>query len=107
MQIITTSSQVITFIPRAYEVAYWVDVIDMVTNVTERVSRAATTSGNYKTIDINFSALATISLVQGRYYGVQVLNASTLDVVYRDDLFCEINSAQYTQHESDNTYTTL
>lgn len=107
MQIITTSSQVITFIPRAYEVAYWVDIIDMVTNVTERVSRVATTSGNYKTIDINFSALATISLVQGRYYGVQVLNASTLDVIYRDDLFCEINSAQYTQHESDNTYTTL
>lgn len=109
----STSSQSISFIPRAYVSTATLYLRDEVSNTSTSTTVSLTSLGGYSTLSNEFS------LKEGRFYELKILNGS--EVIYRDKVFCtdqaidqaagdsyNINLDEYTEEDSyDNEYITI
>ncbi len=99
----SVSSQTFTFIPRTLAATSMV-VEDEAENTSVTTSITPTVSTYY------LSVTGTLTLVEGRFYTLKVLNGS--DVVYKDKIFCtnqtvadySINNGEYTENTTSSEY---
>ena len=99
----SVSSQTFTFIPRTLAATSMV-VEDEAENTSVTTSITPTVSTYY------LSVTETLTLVEGRFYTLKVLNGS--DVVYKDKIFCtnqtvsdySINNGEYTENTTSSEY---
>ena len=100
----STSAQIFKFIPRSktYDGLY---VTDESTNTTATISITSSASNDYyETIT------ASYTLVEGRFYTLEVRNGS--DIVFKGKIFCtdqtvstySVNYNNYTQHTTTNDF---
>ena len=100
----STSAQTFKFIPRSltYDGLY---VTDESTNTTATISITSSASNDYyETIT------ASYTLVEGRFYTLEVKNGS--DIVFKGKIFCtdqtvstySVNYNNYTQHTTTNDF---
>lgn len=90
----TTDSQTIKVIPRTYVTSATMKLRDDTTNTEVSYSVSPTTNRNYLQIS------QALSLKEGRYYDLTILNGS--DVIYKDKVFC---TAQTVDQSSNDNYT--
>lgn len=107
MHIVTTSSSLIYFVPRAFETSVSVVITDEETNTSTTESLTATIETNFLHITPSYT------FKEGRYYSFRV-NGST--ELYRGKIYCtnqtdfdkfSINSGEFTYYEdtdNDNQY---
>ena len=99
----SVSAQTFTFIPRTLAATSMV-VEDEAENTSVTTSITPTVSTYY------LSVTETLTLVEGRFYTLKVLNGS--DVVYKDKIFCtnqtvsdySINNGEYTENTTSSEY---
>ena len=99
----SVSSQTFTFIPRTLAATSMV-VEDELENTSVTTSITPTVSTYY------LSVTETLTLVEGRFYTLKVLNGS--DVVYKGKIFCtnqtvadySINNGEYTENTTSSEY---
>ncbi len=99
----SVSAQTFTFIPRTLAATSMV-VEDELENTSVTTSITPTVSTYY------LSVTETLTLVEGRFYTLKVLNGS--DVVYKDKIFCtnqtvadySINNGEYTENTTSSEY---
>jgi hypothetical protein len=99
----SVSDQTFLFIPRVYEATSMV-ISDEGENTTATIAITPTVSTYY------LSVTATVTLVEGRSYTLEVLNGT--DVVYRDKIFCtnqdidtySINNGEYVSNSTDDDF---
>jgi len=75
----SASPQSIVIIPRTYPASVTLQLVDESRNTTATPSVSVSSADGYMTIS------GTFSLKDGRYYGLKVLDGSTL--IYRDRVF--------------------
>lgn len=97
------SDQTFKFIPRTLAATSMV-IEDEAENTSVTIAITPTVTTYY------LSVTETLSLVEGRFYTLKVLNGT--DVVYKDKIFCtnqtiseySINNGEYVQHSSDDDF---
>jgi hypothetical protein len=106
---VSDSSQSIVIVPRSFPSSVTLQLIDESKNTTATPSVSVASADGFMTIT------GTFSLVNGRYYGLKVLDGSTL--IYRDRVFVTsqteydkftVNQNVYTEEQSyDNEFILL
>ena len=100
---VSESSQSIVIIPRSFPESVTLQLIDESKNTTATPSVTVSSSDGFMTI------VGTFSFTNGRFYGLKVLDGSTL--IYRDRVFVTsqtefdkytVNQNIYTEEESYN-----
>jgi hypothetical protein len=96
------STQSIVIVPRSYPGSVTLQLIDESTNTTATPSVSVSSADGFMTIS------GTFSVKNGRFYGLKVLDGSTL--IYRDRVFvtAQTNFDKYTVNQGayieDNSY---
>jgi len=106
---VSDSSQSIVIVPRSFPSSVTLQLIDESKNTTATPSVSVASADGFMTLT------GTFSLVNGRYYGLKVLDGSTL--IYRDRVFVTsqteydkftVNQNVYTEEQSyDNEFILL
>jgi len=106
---VSDSSQSIVIVPRSFPSSVTLQLIDESKNTTATPSVSVVSADGFMTLT------GTFSLVNGRYYGLKVLDGSTL--IYRDRVFVTsqteydkftVNQNVYTEEQSyDNEFILL
>lgn len=99
----SVSDQTFKIIPRVLEATSMV-IEDEAENTSVTIAITPSVSTYY------LSITETLTLVEGRWYTLKVLNGS--DVVYKDKIFCtnqsvsdySINNGEYVAHSSDDDF---
>ena len=100
---VSESSQSVVIIPRSFPASVTLQLIDESENTTATPSVSVSSSDGFMTIT------GTFSFTNGRFYGLNVLDGSTL--IYRDRVFVTsqtefdkytVNQNIYTEEESYN-----
>jgi hypothetical protein len=94
---VSASSQSIVIVPRSFPASVTLQLID------ESKNTAATPSVSVASADGFMTLTGTFSLVDGRYYGLKVLDGSTL--IYRDRVFVTSQTEYDKYTVNQNVYT--
>ncbi len=89
----TSSTQAIKIIPRVYSTSVSMDLRDDSTNTSVSITPTATKVGNY----IELSSV--FDLKEGRFYDLKVIQTSTQKIIYRDKIFCTVQSTNQSNNE--------
>jgi len=89
----TSDAQTIKIIPRVYSTSVSMDLRDDSTNTSVSITPTATKVGNY----IELSSV--FDLKEGRFYDLKVIQTSTQKIIYRDKIFCTVQSTNQSNNE--------
>ena len=89
----TTNAQTIKIIPRVYSTSVTMHLRDDSTNTTVSITPTAQKVGNYIELSNVFN------LKEGRFYDLKVIQTSTQKIIYRDKIFCTVQSTNQSNNE--------